>query len=284
MRLGPYTTRVGRGETGMRPRRDAVVTGARRARVDTAHGSRGRAGTGRRGRVDACWDAARAPPRGYPPPPNVSVDPEVLALLCAAAFLAGGVDAVVGGGGLVQLPALFVLLPDARAVALLGTNKLSSVFGTATAAVTYSRLAVVDWRTALPAAAAAFVLSAAGARTADLVDEEALRLLVLVLCVAVAVWTLLRPRVGESERLRWGRAAQTALAAALGAALGFYDGVFGPGTGSFLVIGLVGLLGFSFLHASATAKVVNTATNLAALAYFGLTGAVLWGYLSLIHI
>ena len=206
------------------------------------------------------------------------VEPELLLALCAFAFLAGGIDAVVGGGGLVQLPALFVLLPEARAAALLGTNKLSSIFGTATAAVTYSRLTRVDWRTAAPAAAAAFLASAAGARTADLVDEQVLRVLVLVLSVAVAVYTLTSRRLGEVEQLRWGRSAQTALAVTIGVVIGFYDGVFGPGTGSFLVFALVGVVGLSFLHASASAKVINTATNAAALVYFAATGSVLWAY------
>jgi uncharacterized protein len=208
----------------------------------------------------------------------VDVDLATLALLCAFAFLAGGVDAVVGGGGLVQLPALFVLLPETRAVALLGTNKLSSIFGTATAAITYSRLATIDWRTALPAAAAAFVLSAFGARVADLADEQLLRVLVLVLSVCVGVYTLATKRLGEHHRLKLRHPVQVVAAMGIGAAIGFYDGIFGPGTGSFLVFALVGVLGYSFLHASATAKVVNTATNAAALLYFGLTGAVLWAY------
>lgn len=210
---------------------------------------------------------------------RVSVDVEVLLALCAFALLAGGIDAVVGGGGLVQLPALFVLLPEARAAALLGTNKLSSIAGTATAAVTYSRLAAVDWRTALPAASAAFVASAAGARTAAAVDEQVLRVLVLVLSVAVAVYTLATRRLGEAERLRFPRRAlHLAAAVVIGGSIGFYDGIFGPGTGSFLVFALVGVLGLDFLHASASAKVINTATNAAALVYFGLTGSVLWAY------
>lgn len=209
----------------------------------------------------------------------MGVDVEVLLALCAFALLAGGIDAVVGGGGLVQIPALFVLLPEARAAALLGTNKLSSIAGTATAAVTYSRLAAVDWRTAVPAASAAFLASAAGARTAAGVDEQTLRVLVLVLSVAVAGYTVGTKRLGEVERLRFRRrSGHLAAAVGIGSAIGFYDGVFGPGTGSFLVFALVGVLGLDFLHASASAKVINTATNAAALVYFGLTGSVLWAY------
>ena len=209
----------------------------------------------------------------------MAVDPEVLLALCAFALLAGGIDAVVGGGGLVQLPALLVLLPEARAAALLGTNKLSSIAGTATAAVAYSRRAAVDWRSAGPAAGAAFLASAVGARTADAADEQALRVLVLVLSVAVGAYTLSRRGLGDAERLRFRRrAGHVTAAVAIGAALGFYDGIFGPGTGSFLVFAFVGVLGLDFLHASAASKVINTATNAAALLYFGLTGSVLWAY------
>jgi uncharacterized protein len=197
-------------------------------------------------------------------------------VLCLFALLAGGLDAIVGGGGLIQLPALLVVLPQAPVVALLGTNKLASVVGTSSAAVTYLRKVRVDRRTAAQMATAALLGSALGALTATQVRSELLRPVVLVVLVAVFAYTLRRPSLGEVERLRLTPAAQRAVALSGGAAIGYYDGFAGPGTGSFLVFLLVGAVGLSFLHASATAKVVNTATNLSALALFAWGGHVLW--------
>lgn len=199
-----------------------------------------------------------------------------LLLLCLFALLAGTVDAVVGGGGLIQLPALLVVLPQASVVSLLGTNKLASIVGTSSAAVTYLRRTPVDRRTAATMAAAAFGGSAGGALLATQMRSEVLEPVVLVVLVAVFVYTLRRPSLGEIERLRLGPRAQRGVALGGGAVIGFYDGIAGPGTGSFLVFLLVGTIGLSFLHASATAKVVNTATNLAALGLFAWGGHVLW--------
>ncbi len=202
---------------------------------------------------------------------------EVVLLLCAAAFLAGWVDAVAGGGGLIQLPALLILLPGASPAQVLATNKLSSVFGTAVAASVYMRRVKPDLRTALPMAAAALAGSAVGAVCASLLPESAFRPLVLVLLVLVGAYTLRRPQLGDVQLLRFkGR---RHLAAALGAAvsIGFYDGIFGPGTGSFLVFAMVALMGYSFLQASAKARIVNLATNLGALAVFIPQGAPIYG-------
>ena len=197
-------------------------------------------------------------------------------LLCLFALLAGALDAVVGGGGLVQLPALLVVLPQAPVVALLGTNKLASVVGTASAAVTYNRRIAVDRRTAVVMAVAAFVGSGAGALLATRVDGDVLKPVVLVALVAVLAHTLRTPSLGEVEQLRLSAGGQRAVAVVGGAGIGFYDGLVGPGTGSFLVFLLVGAVGLSFLHASATSKVVNTMTNLAALLLFAAGGHVLW--------
>jgi uncharacterized membrane protein YfcA len=197
-------------------------------------------------------------------------------LLCLFALLAGGLDAVVGGGGLVQLPALLVVLPQAPVVALLGTNKLASVVGTASAAVTYNRRIAVDRRTAAVMAVAAFLGSGAGALLATTVDGDVLKPVVLVALVAVLAYTVRTPSLGEVERLRLSGGGQRAVAVLGGAGIGFYDGLVGPGTGSFLVFLLVGAVGLSFLHASATSKVVNTMTNLSALLLFAAGGHVLW--------
>lgn len=204
-------------------------------------------------------------------------DAGTLVLLCLAAAMAGWVDAVSGGGGLLQLPAVLLLLPGASPVQALATNKLSSIMGTASAAATYSRKAPPDVRTALPMAAAAFVGAAMGATVASRVPAQAFRPIIVLLLVIVWVWTLLSPRMGRTQELRWqGHRRHYAVATLAGLAIGCYDGLLGPGTGSFLLIVLVAGLGYSFLNASSTAKVVNLGTNLAALVVFGLTGSVLW--------
>ena len=204
------------------------------------------------------------------------VDPADVLLLCGFALLAGALDAVVGGGGLVQLPALLLVLPQVPLVTLLGTNKLASVVGTGSAAVTYARRVDVDRTTAVPMVVAAFVGSGLGALLATVAPGAALRPVVLVALIAVFAFTLRRPALGEVEALRLSPRAQRVVALLGGAGIGFYDGLVGPGTGSFLVFLLVGVVGLSFLHASATAKAVNTATNLAALLLFALGGHVLW--------
>ena len=208
------------------------------------------------------------------------VAPLVLAALVAAAALAGWVDAVSGGGGLVQLPALLVALPDSAPASTLGTNKLASIIGTSAAAVTYRRATVTDVGTAVPMALAALAGSAAGALLATRLPGQVFRPAAVVLLVLVGLWTLLRPAMGEVEQLRWhgtdDHARHRVAAVLMGAVIGCYDGVFGPGTGTFLVFGLVTMLGYSFLGASAIAKVVNVATNLAALVVFAAGGHVLW--------
>ncbi len=204
-----------------------------------------------------------------------SLAPGTIALLLLAAFAAGWVDAVVGGGGLLQLPAL-LLVPGITPVQALATNKLAGLAGTSVSAATYARRTGVDWRTALPMAGLAGVAAAGGAALAHRVPGAALRPAILVALVAVAVWTLVRRAPADTSALRYDGRRHVATAGALGLLVGGYDGLLGPGTGSFLVAGLVGL-GYAFLQASAVSKVVNAATNLGALVVFAATGSVLWG-------
>ena len=197
-------------------------------------------------------------------------------LLCLAAGLAGWFDAVSGGGGLVQLPALLLLLPGATPAQVLATNKLSGICGTSVAAATYYRRLRPDLRTALPMAGIALAGAALGALCASLLPIEVFRPMVLVLLVAVAAYVYRHPAVGEEQRLRWDGRRHHLAAGAGGLGIGFYDGIFGPGTGTFLVFLLVSLLGYSFLQASAKARIVNLATNLGALVVFIPQGAPLW--------
>ena len=197
------------------------------------------------------------------------------AALLAAAFGAGLIDAVAGGGGLVQVPALFSALPSEAPATLFGTNKLSSVFGTANAAWRYARRVEIPWAIALPAAGAAFVSSFAGAATVAWLPRDIVQPLILLLLVAVAAYTALHHDFGVAPAVAPSRRLGAVLL--VGAVLGFYDGFFGPGMGSFLIFVFVRWFGLDFLRASAAAKIVNGSTNLAALAYFIPSGHVLWG-------
>nr|BFF00515.1 sulfite exporter TauE/SafE family protein [Streptoalloteichus tenebrarius] len=200
-----------------------------------------------------------------------------LLFLCVAAFAAGTVDAVVGGGGLIQLPALMLLSPGGHTIYSLATNKVASMVGTTAALRTYARSTRIEWRSALLMAAAALAGAIGGARVADRLAPGVLNGVVLVAMVGVGYYTWRRRELGAHEHSRFGRPQELALMVLGGAVMGFYDGMTGPGTGSFLVFMLVGLLGFAFLRASATAKIVNIATNLGALVYFVPAGKVLWG-------
>ncbi len=200
----------------------------------------------------------------------------VLVLLGLAAVAAGFVDAVVGGGGLVQLPALLVGLPGASPTQVLATNKLASICGTTVSAATYYRRIKPDPRTFLPMMLVAFAGSFCGALAAGHIPREAFEPIVLVALVVVGAYTLLKPRLGQVTALRYTGHRHLATALAVGFVIGFYDGALGPGTGSFFVFALVGLLGYSFLEASAKARLANWATNLGALALFVPQGVVLW--------
>ena len=203
-------------------------------------------------------------------------DPTTLALLALAALAAGFVDAVVGGGGLIQLPALVLGLPGASPVQVLATNKLGSICGTSVSSVTYYRRVRPHAGTFVPLMGFAFLGSFGGALIASHIPKDAFQPIVLVVLVAVGAYVLLRPEVGAATRLRFSGHRHTAAAMGAGLVIGAYDGALGPGTGSFFVFTLVGLLGYAFLEASAKARMANWATNLAALCVFVPQDAVMW--------
>lgn len=196
-----------------------------------------------------------------------------LGALCAVALVAGTVDAIAGGGGLVTVPALLWALPDPTVV--LGTNKGQSAWGSLSALIHFARKGYVDLRRAPFAFAAGFAGSLVGAHAVLAIPKDLLRAIVLALLVAVAATLALRrelstPAVAPDPTSRSLRAAAIALA------IGAYDGFFGPGTGTFLIMASVALLGDALSRASANAKVVNLASNLAALVVFAMKGKVLW--------
>ena len=200
-----------------------------------------------------------------------------LVLLVLAAFAAGWVDAVVGGGGLIQLPALLIGLPaSAPPASVLGTNKLSSVCGTLTSSVTYAVKVRPDWRTVAPLVVAAAAGSAGGAELAKYLPKTWFTPVVLVALVGVGLYTWRRPQLGMVSARKHTGSAHYGRTALIGLVVGAYDGFLGPGTGSFFVILLVSVLGYGFLEASAKAKIANLATNLSAIVVFALHGSILW--------
>ncbi|MDH4060014.1 MAG: TSUP family transporter [Aquincola sp.] len=199
-----------------------------------------------------------------------------LAMVALAAGLAGFVDAIVGGGGLVLVPALFALYPQAMPATLLGTNKGGAVWGTAWATLQYARRVTLRWGTLWPAVVTALLGSFVGAWVVTLVSAEGLKRALPFVLAAVLVYTLARKDMGRNHAPRFAGAREAAWASGLGAVVGVYDGFFGPGTGSFFVFLFVRTLGYDFLHASACAKLLNTATNAAALALFAWKGHVWW--------
>lgn len=200
---------------------------------------------------------------------------EILVLTLASLF-AGFIDSIVGGGGLILVPALFSVLPGTAPATLLGTNKSASVWGTAAAAAQFHHRVGLRWHTLLPAGALAFAGSLAGAWAVTVVPGDFLRKLLPLVLVALLLYTLARKDLGHHHAPRFSGRAELLATAAIGALLGVYDGFFGPGTGSFFVFLFVRWLGYDFLNAAGSAKLLNTMTNLGALLLFGLKGHVLW--------
>ena len=174
------------------------------------------------------------------------------------------------------MPALFVFLPGVPVPTIFGTGKMASIAGTTSAMVNYVRKVPLNYKAILPAAAAAFVFSFIGARTLSHFDANLLKPLILLLLVLVAVYTFIRKDFGSLHAPKLSETKEKLYGVAVGVAIGFYDGFFGPGTGSFLIFIFIGIFGFNFLSASAAAKVVNVATNLSALLYFTWKGFVLY--------
>lgn len=197
--------------------------------------------------------------------------PHLVALLVLAAFVAGFVDAIAGGGGLITVPAL--LLAGADPVTALATNKLQGTFGSGTATFAYARAGQVDLRTQGPGILVALAFGAAGSALAHLVPVEWLRLAMPVVLVAVALFFALKPGLSDADRIR--RLSPRAFTAVFVPPVALYDGLFGPGTGSFLMLGFVMLAGYGLTRATAHTKALNFASNLGSLAVFAFSGAIL---------
>lgn len=196
-----------------------------------------------------------------------------IAALCGFAFVAGLIDAVAGGGGLIQVPALFAVYPSAPPPLLLGTNKFSALAGTTLATARYGMSVPIPWRALLPAAGVVGIGALIGAKTVTLVDPTILRPLLVILLAVMATYVLLRPNFGEGDAQPRKLGALFFVTVAI---FGFYDGFFGPGAGSVLMFVLVRFFGHDFLRAAMTTKVLNWTSNFGALLIFAVSGNVLY--------
>ncbi|MFL5741349.1 MAG: sulfite exporter TauE/SafE family protein [Flavisolibacter sp.] len=201
---------------------------------------------------------------------------EQIALLCVAAFAAGFVDAIVGGGGLIQTPATLALLRSFPVVNAISSTKIPSFSGTLFAARQYIKKVRIDKSLAAVMCTVAFFASFGGSAVLTRVNNAFMKPFLLVVLILVAIYTYAKKDFGQHEVREHSRVQQLAYGVALSLVIGFYDGFVGPGAGSFLILGFISLLGFDFLHASANAKLVNLATNLGSILLFSMKGKIIW--------
>lgn len=199
-----------------------------------------------------------------------------LIIICVVAFFAGFIDSIAGGGGLIQTPAILMLFPQFPVATLLGTTKIPSFSGTAFATYLYARKTPVNLRLLAVLFPVAFGGSLSGAYVITQTEDEFIKPVILALLVVVAVYTFLKKDLGASSSVERPYKKQLLHGFIFGFAIGFYDGMIGPGTGSFFILSFVLLMGNDFLTASVHAKALNLATNLAAILLFSLTGHILY--------
>jgi uncharacterized membrane protein YfcA len=202
--------------------------------------------------------------------------PPHLSLLCLAAFAAGFIDAIVGGGGLIQTPASLVLLPQYPVATVIGTLKIPAFCGTGMAALQYARRVQLQWGRLAAMASLAAVAAFAGSKLLTVVSNQFMKPLLLIVLVAVAAYTWGNKKFGHHTEKNHSSRGQWARALAISGVIGFYDGFIGPGAGTFLVLAFIGWLGFDFLKASAHAKFVNLSTNLGSIVFFALSGKIIY--------
>ncbi len=200
----------------------------------------------------------------------------ILILLCVAAFLAGFVDAIVGGGGLIQTPVALILMPNLAVSSIIGSLKIPAFSGTSFAANQYLKKVDMNWKLLSIMALVAFASAFLGSHLLTKVHNDFMKPLLLVVLTLIAIYTFTKKDFGIHQAKEHTVKRQFLLAISMSIVLGFYDGFIGPGTGSFLVLGFVSVLGFDFLHASANAKMVNLATNFGSICLFVLKGKIIW--------
>lgn len=199
-----------------------------------------------------------------------------LLILCFFAFLAGFIDSIVGGGGLIQTPALLITMPQIAVPMLMGTAKISSIAGSTMSSIQYARQVTFQKRTLFMTIIAAIIGAFLGARLINYLQPNVVKPSIFFLLIIVFIYMLLKKDFGQSQKAQIAESKSVLYSSLFGFIVGVYDGFLGPGTGSFLILFFVSTIGFDFLLASAHAKVVNLATNVGAVIYFIASHNVLW--------
>jgi uncharacterized membrane protein YfcA len=199
-------------------------------------------------------------------------------VLCLAALAAGFVDAIVGGGGLIQTPAVLIALPQYHVATLLGTTKIPSLSGTGSAALQYARRVKLQWKLLGVLCLIALVAAYAGSKTVSIVSNTFMKPIIFGVLIVVAVYTYSKKDFGTTLSAGITPAREFLYGGLFALAIGFYDGFIGPGAGSFMVLFFISVLGFDFLKASAHAKFVNVATNTGSIIFFAGSGHILYHY------
>lgn len=204
------------------------------------------------------------------------METSILIILCLAAFFAGFIDAIVGGGGLIQTPVALILLPNYPVAKIVGSLKIPSFSGTSFAAYQYLKKVTMNWKLLLIMSVIAFISAFAGSTLLTHVSNDFMKPLLLVVLSLLAIYTFMKKNFGQYQEKNLSLNQQLIYAVIVSITVGFYDGFIGPGTGSFFVVAFISLLGFDFLHASANAKMVNLATNFGSICLFILKGKIIW--------
>lgn len=202
----------------------------------------------------------------------------LIIILCVASFVAGFVDAIVGGGGLIQTPVALVALPNVHISSIIGTLKIPGFSGTSIATYQYLKKVKVNWKLFGIMAVVSFVFAFIGSQTLTIVDNDFMKPVLFFILVGLLIYTYIKKDFGQFSIKNWSVKKQYIYATIICVFIGFYDGFIGPGTGSLLIMAFVAVLGFDFLKASAYAKLVNLATNIGSITLFALKGKILWKF------
>jgi uncharacterized membrane protein YfcA len=204
--------------------------------------------------------------------------PQEIIILCIAAFAAGFIDAIVGGGGLIQTPATLITLPQYPVATLLGTTKIPSFIGTSMAAWQYARIVQLRWKLLAMMCSVALLAAYAGSKTVSIISNAFMKPVIFGVLILVGIYTYSKKNFGSNTTITKPPKNEWLIAASFSLLIGFYDGFIGPGAGSFLVLFFISALGFDFLRASAHAKFVNLATNMGSIIFFSSSGHILYQY------